>query len=773
MSTTENTSARNADADAVGPDCLSAVDFESWASKVLLRATRMRIARHLEVCDRCRRALDEWARDHERLGDLQAATDATDMTVVPHEPAAATPSGTSLPASLDSALPAPVSDEPAPAQEERQDDVSSGLLSDSFIVDTDCLAGKTKPVDFDEGTNEVAHAELPRADNGGDSVGVSSSEVLSTPTDVNQPPAAGDRDPYPQLPDFDIIREIGRGGMGIVFEAVQRSTGARRALKILPPEATWSQAVEHFQNEAKAAAQLQHPNIVQVHDFKRAGRLHYYVMQLVEGPSLGALVRAFGRHEAHTLCAQEVVDLAGVDLAGLPADVHRPGRAAPYYRLVAHWMAGVADGLAQAHKQQTWHRDIKPNNILLSPDGRAMITDFGLARMGGGQSTSNHIKGSYRYMSPEQASPGTIPIDHRADIHAIGATLYELLVYRPAFQGATDRETLSQVISMVPPRPKEIVATVPTMLEKICIRAMAKEPDSRFTSAGAMRDALRAWLAEDSRCDAAKRTTWGKPVRTAAAVVALAMIGMAVAAMMPPKPIPPPGETTTKTGPSNPTHTPKPSPEGHNDPKPTPDPTDGGRGGYVIVDFDREPGANPGDSVKTDGSVTDPPLPPGRPKIAFAIVEVGDAFGETEPGTYGGVWQQKLVNYFGKQKGWSVVHTSDKKVDGKTGLLVELAAEGVDLVVCGTVHVTRGDKEYDAEAGVDFTSYRWDVVPKLELCQIRADGSAITCIPFTERGGGNYASANIIPDALIGRLVTVHVKEICEAARDLGYGDCG
>ena len=211
-----------------------------------------------------------------------------------------------------------------------------------------------------------------------------------------------------KIPDFEVRRLLGAGGMGEVYEAVQRSTGAVRAIKILPASRFDHHGIEAFEREAKAAAQLQHPHIVPVHDLRQGNGLYYYVMELVPGPSLADLVGIFAQEEAHRRSAKDILELAGVQPDSMLIHGRQGEQVPAYYRIVAQWIAGVAAGLQCAHDHGIWHRDIKPSNLLVAPDGRVMITDFGLAKLEGVE-TRGAICGTARSITEPTSTPWGSP----------------------------------------------------------------------------------------------------------------------------------------------------------------------------------------------------------------------------------------------------------------------------------------------------------------------------------------------------------------------------
>lgn len=331
-------------------------------------------------------------------------------------------------------------------------------------------------------------------------------------------PARSDQDAWrlrERLGDYRIIREIGRGGMGIVYEAIQESLGRRVALKILPFAASLNPTASlRFQQEAFTAAKLKHWGIVSVYDAGTENGIPYIAMELIEGSSLAGIVRpASGdRPDQHSACDQDATDTARLgqsstgERSARPDSEPHPGRAwpqepqalaetlfdprfgAPGWRL-AQIGADVARALAFAHKHHVLHRDLKPSNLLLDRDGNVRLADFGLARSlddDGSMTVTGEFLGTLRYAAPETLSGR---FDQRSDIYSLGVTLYELVGRRPAFAGSTREALLKNVLQGIP-RPWSKDVRCHRDLETIIRKAMAPEPGERYATAQALADDL-------------------------------------------------------------------------------------------------------------------------------------------------------------------------------------------------------------------------------------------------------------------------------------------
>lgn len=325
----------------------------------------------------------------------------------------------------------------------------------------------------------------------------------------------------PKIEGYQILGVVGQGGMGIVYRAVQLKLRRTVALKVLPAifGAVSQVIVDRFRREATAAARLHHTNIVPIYDFGESRDAYYYAMELIEGQPLNLLIRDLLQSGAPAASpAQLATILTHATAHGAP--LPRPevgandscidtnsgsshgtsaaGRGRAYFRQVARWVADAADALHYAHEQGIIHRDVKPSNLILSRDGRIMVTDFGLAKSEEDASVTltGSLVGTMRYLSPEQALAKRIPVDHRTDVYSLGATLYELLCLRPAFPGTDDKQILASIITQDPIRPRKILPAVPPELQTICLKTLEKAPDNRYATARAFAEDLRRYLGD-------------------------------------------------------------------------------------------------------------------------------------------------------------------------------------------------------------------------------------------------------------------------------------
>jgi eukaryotic-like serine/threonine-protein kinase len=426
--------------------------------------------------------------------------------------------------------------------------------------------------------------------------------------------------PLGQVGDYRVLREIGRGGMGVVYEAEQVSLGRRVAIKVLPRQVSQDlKTLARFRREARSAAQLHHTNIVPVFEVGKDGEVSYYAMQFIQGQGLDTVIEELGRLKdrshpigpatepehpdpvipaGRTAAAPsrsrpvsrmaeslltgrflpetpggpgdaEAANTNGTATAALsdrlhpdetaappasnpssaavsspPSSVVLPGGSQlsavesgrwPFYRSAAHIGRQVAAGLSYAHVRGIVHRDIKPSNLLLDTQGIVWITDFGLAKAGDdGLTRTGDILGTLRYMAPERFRGEG---DGRADVYALGLTLYELLTLRPAFDSPDQLQLIEQIKAEDPPRPRALDPRIPRDLETIVLKAIDKAPQGRYSSADALGEDLRRFL-EDRPIRARRVSTaerllrWGRRNKLVAgllmSVVVTLVVGFAV-----------------------------------------------------------------------------------------------------------------------------------------------------------------------------------------------------------------------------------------------------
>jgi serine/threonine protein kinase/formylglycine-generating enzyme required for sulfatase activity len=284
---------------------------------------------------------------------------------------------------------------------------------------------------------------------------------------------AGDDVPE-RIDEFRIIRKLGEGGMGVVYLAEDAVLGRKVALKVLARHLTGSRdALTRFVDEARNAAALRHPGIVPVHKFGFDGRHHYIASEFVNGPTLSEVISKEHEGRTGTSKSRDIRD---------------------WNRRAAGIAAMIADALEVAHRAGIVHRDVKPSNILIDPDGQARLTDFGIAKQLDEVSLKTVVIGSCHYMSPEQASATQISIDQRSDVFSLGVVLYEMITLRRPFDGPDVPRVLHAVATQNPPRLRSIDSHVPRDLETICHKALEKRPDHRYQSAAHMGADLRSFL---------------------------------------------------------------------------------------------------------------------------------------------------------------------------------------------------------------------------------------------------------------------------------------
>lgn len=306
--------------------------------------------------------------------------------------------------------------------------------------------------------------------------------------------AKGNR--LPVVPGYELLGELGRGGMGVVYRARQHGLGRIVALKMVLNAQASSEELDRFMLEAKAVAIVEHPNIVQIYDVGEINGLPYFSLEFVAGGPLDALLK------------------------GEPQD--------PVY--TATVMAKVCRGIGYAHSKNILHRDLKPANVLMTKTGEPKVTDFGLAKQmdapDEGHTKAGSIMGTPSYMPPEQAEGNAKNLTNLADVYSLGALLYEFITGRPPFKGRTLFETLQHVRTKDPVPPIQLQPSVPLDLQTVCMKALEKNPEKRYPTAEEMAEDLEAFLRGDpikaraiGRVEKAVR--WARRNKPQAALIAM------------------------------------------------------------------------------------------------------------------------------------------------------------------------------------------------------------------------------------------------------------
>ncbi len=388
------------------------------------------------------------------------------------------------------------------------------------------------------------------------------------------------------LGDYQLVREIGRGGMGVVYEALQLSLNRRVALKVFPFAGVLDQRqLQRFKTEAQAAAGLHHGNIVPVYQIGCERAVHFYAMQYIEGQDVAELIR-----QLRNMAELDDFDPVARTSSHGPADGQLPTSESPgvepttrianllipsdqrgvredangelaydtsaaetadslpsagstmdsvttlgFYRRIADLGIQAAEALAFAHQHGVLHRDIKPSNLMLDADGKLWITDFGLARVEGdaGLTMTGDVMGTLRYMSPEQAGGRHAVVDQRSDVYSLGVTLYEMLTLHPIFAGCSRAELIQKRELEGPVPPRRIRKSLPPDLETVVLTAISKNPDDRYATAQELADDLRRFLEnkpiQAKRPTVVKRITkWGQRHRSLAASLLVLMLAAVI-----------------------------------------------------------------------------------------------------------------------------------------------------------------------------------------------------------------------------------------------------
>ncbi len=352
-----------------------------------------------------------------------------------------------------------------------------------------------------------------------------------------------------RLGDFRLLREIGHGGMGVVYEAQQISLHRRVAVKVLPFAAVLdSKQITRFKNEAQAAAQLDHPNIVSVYAVGSDRGVHFFAMQLIDGQPLDRAIEELREHPERRTSTSNSSETssnpeieAGSTNRSFLTEIS-PSRSS-YFRTVMGLGIQAAEALHAAHEYGVVHRDVKPSNLLLDGEGKLWITDFGLARCQSEKALTQtgDLIGTLRYMSPEQTLGQSALVDQRTDIYSLGATLYELLTLEPAIPGDDGPDLLRRLAEQDPRPLRDLQPRIPVDLQTVVHKAMARRREDRYTTAQEFADDLQRVL--DGKPTIAKPPTiadrvakWTRRhqglVVSVAAVCVMAAVGLAASTVL-------------------------------------------------------------------------------------------------------------------------------------------------------------------------------------------------------------------------------------------------
>ena len=314
--------------------------------------------------------------------------------------------------------------------------------------------------------------------------------------------ASFDRTKFPMpetIGEYNVLSELGRGGMGVVYLGKHQTLGRQVAIKVLPPSLASSEdRVDRFQGEAQAAARLHHTHIVGVFGVGQNESFHYYVMDYVAGRGLDELIG-----ERKTKGSASDSDSASSDQPKTASN--RSDQA--HFRWAARVGADLADALAYAHGQGVFHRDLKPSNFLLGDAGVVRITDFGLAKYSDSDvhlTKTGDLIGTPQYLAPESLKG---QYDAQSEVYCLGLTIYELIASQPAFAGGSPAEVLNKITTTRPSPLRKLNSKIPTDLSTVIEKAVSQEPESRYRDAKAFRDDLLAFR-EGRAISARRASTW-------------------------------------------------------------------------------------------------------------------------------------------------------------------------------------------------------------------------------------------------------------------------
>ena len=363
------------------------------------------------------------------------------------------------------------------------------------------------------------------------------------------------------LGNYQIVREVGRGGMGIVFEATHESLGKQVAIKVMPtPLTNTDNYLQRFEREAQAAAKLHHTNIVSVFEAGEHEGFHYYVMDFIAGASLSEIIFGLNQHDDTPPADDSTcIDLGKttarnsdklrlqIPAAGSRANIVRASdfqttyqreiiannpidpHAVEHFRWVAHIGSSIADALAYAHTANILHRDIKPANIMLDTQGIPWVTDFGLAKDSSSEinlTKTGDVIGTPQYLAPESLEG---KYDQQSEIYCLGLTLYELATLRPAHRSGSTAEVIRAIATTSPPAPRKVNPRIPIDLSTIISKAISRDPQSRYATIAEFRDDLLAFI--DDRPIVARRpsiietaTRWSRRNPLSASLSAISLL---------------------------------------------------------------------------------------------------------------------------------------------------------------------------------------------------------------------------------------------------------
>ncbi len=368
----------------------------------------------------------------------------------------------------------------------------------------------------------------------------------------------------PHVGNYRIIRELGRGGMGVVYEAVQSPLGRHVALKVMASMRSSDTEIERFRREAAVAGRLHHTNIVPIFEAGQQGDLRYYAMQYISGQDLHQFIKKMRRarglrpdeaipQRADFTQAAPAASLTGlingsstesIDRAPVASELTEADQATEsevyagahvYFRRVAEMGAQVAQALAYAHAQGIVHRDIKPTNLLLDARGTVWITDFGLVKTSDSELTSgDNIIGTLRYLPPERLKG---ICDNQSDVYSLGLTLYELATLQPAFDESDQVRLLEAIHHRLPRAPRSIDPRIPRNLETIIVKACQKWPSDRYPGATELAEDLRRFLAGEPTLarpigTAERAWIWSRRRPLAAVGISLFVVALSLIAVM-------------------------------------------------------------------------------------------------------------------------------------------------------------------------------------------------------------------------------------------------